>query len=191
MKIKNISNKSLEINFVNHPNSITLKEGQIVYCKDVDYHTSLKILAKKNLIEIKTDDPTPSTVELYHPYGCLPHSEILKLKNQSGGIALIIDEDEDEEEEIEVIPVIPTEIEIDDIETDNSDVDVALVDDEESSGNTPKRGRPKGSFKTKKGRPKKKRPRGRPSKKKNITSTTAPSDAPSAPELGESLDVEN
>lgn len=190
MKIKNISNKPLEINFVNHPNPITLKEGQIVYCKDADYHTSLKILAKKNLIEIKTDDPIPSTVELYHPYGSLPHSEILKLKNQSSGIALIIDEDEDEDaEEIEIIPVVPVEDEINNIESETGDIDTVSSEDEVSS-NTPKRGRPKGSFKTKKGRPKKKRPRGRPSKKKNVTSTTTSND-PTTPEQGVDLDTEN
>lgn len=171
MKIKNISNQELTIPFKKGNEKVLIlkiQPGQIVYCEEKSSENKqVIILLKKKKIEI-TQEEKPSKIEYYHPYGVLPHSEILKLKNAESLPRPINDTEEDDddgEEDIELLEVEP------EIINSNSDPDISDISTNVEFKNNDlhknKGGRPKGSKnKKKQGRPKKKRPRGRPSKNK-------------------------
>jgi len=171
MKIKNISNQPLTIPFKQKGGKgiiITINPGQIVYCEPHTAENKQVIIYDRKGKIIITDDEKPQNGQYYHPYGVLPHSEILKLKNAESLPRPINDTEEDDddgEEDIELLEVEP------EIINSNSDPDISDISTNVEFKNNDlhknKGGRPKGSKnKKKQGRPKKKRPRGRPSKNK-------------------------
>lgn len=175
MRLKNISKQNLTIPF-KHKNGrgviVTINPGQVVYCEP---HTAenkqVVIYLRKQKVEISNDEK-PQNGEYYHPYGLLPHVEVMKLKHQEELNPKVIDVVE-EEEEIQ-IDLKSEEIDIEeikvDIESENDDEIISISSENKEDISKNKGGRPKGSLnKSKSGRPKKKKPRGRPSsKKKNI-----------------------
>lgn len=173
MKIKNISIKSISIPFKDvdgKSHVVNLQPGQIIYCENgFEKSNPMVIYQRKQVIEVSPSDK-PQSAEYYHAYGVLPHSEVLKLKQQHIIISPITIEDiEEESEEDDVDEDI--EISNTGIEIDVNEDDVDIIETEE--GVIPQKnkgGRPKGvKNKSKKGRPKKKKPLGRPSKKGKTT----------------------
>lgn len=189
MKIKNISNQTLNIPFKTQEGKgiiVSINPGQIVFCED---HTKgnkqVVIFLRKNKIEV-SEDNKPTNAQYYHAYGVLSHDEVLKLK-QSTAHTLHLDNDDDDEES-ESAPVsesVPSDLEIkeededDDLDTEiesNDENDDEDDDNLEEKGNESvqvknKGGRPKGSKnKTKSRKPKKKKPIGRPKKNKKTDS---------------------
>jgi len=174
MKIKNISNQVITILFdIKDSKSInlSLQPNQVVYCEDsVENNKQVVIYKRKNKIELTNDDK-PKNGHYYHPYGVLPHAEVLKLKNQIVENIPIIEIDEEENiepedsQEVEILSLSDTEMENEDLEKDDVNYKLMTSDDETSKPKN-KGGRPKGSMgKKKPGRVKKKKPIGRPKKK--------------------------
>lgn len=168
MKIKNISSKTLEIPFKKKSGQlkkVTLLPGHIMYCEEHSINNNQVIVYKRKKIIEVTNDETPKNGEMYHPYGVLSHEEILKLKKETPeekhhSIELVEDEDEGEEIEVSIDEEIEKNLVSDIV------IEPTISMDSEINPTPPKNkgGRPKGSTKKKKGRPKVKKPIGRPMK---------------------------
>lgn len=189
MKIKNISNQTLNIPFKTQEGKgiiVSINPGQIVFCED---HTKgnkqVVIFLRKNKIEV-SEDNKPTNAQYYHAYGVLSHDEVLKLKQSTANtLHLDNDDDDDESESSPVNESVPSDLEIkdDDEDEDNLDTKIESDDDEDDEdGNLEEKdnesvqvknkgGRPKGSKNKKKSKkPKKKKPIGRPKKNKKTDS---------------------
>lgn len=166
MKIKNISSKTLEIPFKRKSGQlkkVTLLPGQIMYCEEnSDKNNQVIVYKRKKIIEV-TNDEVPKNGEMYHSYGVLPHEEILKLKKETP-------EEKHQPIELELVEDEGVEVSIDEEIEKNLMSDIVIEPtitmDSEINSAPPKNkgGRPKGSTKKKKGRPKVKKPIGRPRK---------------------------
>ena len=142
MRIKNISEQTLTIPFKfsnGMPVVVTIQPGQIIYCEPkAEENKQVVIYCRKNKLEI-TQDEKPKNAQFYHPYGILPHSEVVKLKKEN--VVLHIDVDEEEGEgESEVEEVIESE------ESPEMEEDVEIEESIEDIEDKPKNkgGRPAG-----------------------------------------------